>query len=304
VFAHPCLTVITSIGLDHTEYLGTTREEIAAEKAGIIKAGVPVVFVEDKVTAPVIRACAEEMGSFCQSVDKSAVKIIKKNRKGIDFSFGNRYDDTVIWHVPFAAEYQIENAMLAISAMEVLFAEYGKQLPKSFRDALARTTWEGRMEEIADGIYLDGGHNLPGIEALLSGMDTFADSWTGKKMLLFSAVKEKNYRDMAHKLIDGFHPDVIIFTEIPGERKVPLNELMALMCKKNDHDEHADCGNYEPEDADEPNGPEVFGCEDVADAYEFAKMIKRDEDLLLCTGSLYLVGAIKALEMEAPEGDR
>lgn len=281
VFRHPVLTVITSIGMDHTEYLGDTLEKIAWEKAGIIKPGTPLVYLKGDAAA-VLEARGEELGCLCRGIEKSAVKIIKKSRRGIDFSLRNRYDDTALWHIPFRADYQVENAALAIEGMEMLFTDRDHPvLPEAFHRGLSSVRWEGRMEEVAEGVYLDGAHNLPGILALSGSLESIAGEYPGKRVLLFSAVRDKQYAEMFFILNEKFRPDVIVFTELSGERGLKLEELMQLTGTA--------------EGGIKNTSGNIYGISDPAKAFDVALQKKGGDGILLCTGSLYLIGALKGL---------
>ena len=118
----PVLCIITSVGLDHMQFLGNTIEEIAAEKAGIIKNGVPVIFFDrkDEATA-IVEKYSQKAGAKLYLVEKTQYNLLKITNKAIDFSFNSgyyRYDDLKIKKT---ALYQIENAVLAVKAYELLF---------------------------------------------------------------------------------------------------------------------------------------------------------------------------------------
>ena len=153
---HPLAAVITSVSLDHMEYLGDTVSKIAGEKAGIIKAGVPVIFDNTSAEASsVIRAKAEEMGSRAWPVDNTSysgleldgdhLKLLAKNKDG---------DREYRLDIPFAAEYQAVNSMLAFHTAE-LMGIGGDVICRGIGQAV----WPGRMEQIMKDVYLDGAHN-------------------------------------------------------------------------------------------------------------------------------------------------
>ncbi len=125
-FTHPLLTIITSISLEHTEYLGDTIEKIAAEKAGIIKQGVPVLYdagneKADQVISTKASACQAKI----YPVHRNSLKFPKFNGKYIDFYFQCDYDVDTKISIPFAAPYQMMNMTLAYQAMRMLEPETG-----------------------------------------------------------------------------------------------------------------------------------------------------------------------------------
>ena len=147
---HPCLSVITSISLDHTEILGGTIRQIAGEKAGIIKPKAPVFYDgSSREASEVIRSIALERGTPCREISKNAFEIQEVNRKYIAFSRTNAYDkDVMNVRVPICGCYQAMNAEIALEAAEYLLREeeiHGER----WQEALASVRWEGRMEEAA-----------------------------------------------------------------------------------------------------------------------------------------------------------
>ena len=184
----PVACVITSIGLDHMEYLGDTVEQIAGEKAGIIRPEVPVFFAQ---TAPgsdsVIEKTAEKEGCFCKKIGKDAYEILGIEDKHIAFSCASAYYGTTTWKLNNIGTYQPGNALLAMEVMRYLFKENGHL--QEWRTALARVKWAGRMEEILPKVYVDGAHNVSAIQAFARSVPKNPDG----NIILFSAVKDKEY---------------------------------------------------------------------------------------------------------------
>ena len=183
----PVACVITSIGLDHMEYLGDTVEQIAGEKAGIIRPEVPVFFAQ---TAPgsdsVIEKTAEKEGCFCKKIGKDAYEILGIEDKHIAFSCASAYYGTTTWKLNNIGLYQPHNALLAMEVMRGLFGENGH--PHLWKEALEAVRWRGRMEEVLPGVYVDGAHNISAVKAFAETVEKagFADA------VLFSAVRDKD----------------------------------------------------------------------------------------------------------------
>ena len=117
----PIACVITSISLDHMQYLGNTVGEIAGEKAGIIVPGVPVIYDgNSREAAEVIRDQAVRLGAPFFEVKREDTEILRNTRTGIDFSMKNGYYENTIFTIPFIAGYQVMNAALAVKTLEVL----------------------------------------------------------------------------------------------------------------------------------------------------------------------------------------
>lgn len=191
----PELTIITSVGMDHMEYLGDTIEKIAYEKAGIIKPGVPVIyFRRDEAAARVIEDTAKERGADIIPVEKSDYIINHLGNKTIDFSLHNRYYSYCNLQIQKTSLYQVENVSLAVTAFRMLMERRNvpeQDIEKTVRNALLQFYWEGRMEEIAPHIYVDGAHNVEAVNAYIETMNRLHGEYD--KILVFAAVKDKEY---------------------------------------------------------------------------------------------------------------
>ena len=140
----PEVCVITSIGLDHMEYLGNTVEQIAGEKAGIIRPGVPVFYAQSAEESDrVIEKTAAQLRSSCKKIGKDAYEILGIEDKHIAFSCTNAYYGTTTWKLNNIGSYQPGNALLAMEVMQYLFWEKGHV--DRWREALAQVKWQGRM---------------------------------------------------------------------------------------------------------------------------------------------------------------
>lgn len=274
----PVVTVITSIGMDHTEILGETLEEIAAEKAGIIKKGVPLICDgTNPVTRDILKKTAENVGTICREISENAFEIRKITDQHIAFSTTNRYDDTAEWILRTTAVYQPLNAVLALETVQYLI----DQPEASWKEVLAETIWKGRMEEIRPGIILDGAHNMQAVRALVKSIQIQRSMQRddGKLIVLFSAVKEKDYHEMIHYICRELPADLFVVTHIPSSRGVKSAEL------KDDFERWARCPVVEMKEADA--------------ACSYILKCKREQDRIYCFGSLYLVGEMEELLREA-----
>lgn len=274
------ISIISKISLDHMEYLGDTLEQIAYEKAGIIKQGVPVVYLQsDKKVSKVIEDTAKNNGSLCYFVGKEDISLTKINKKTIDFSVKSRYYDYISLTVSTVALYQMENVALALLAIDLLDKE--KKITEDQKYCgISNVKWEGRMEEISPDIFVDGAHNVDGIDAFIQTVQSKKDG--NKNHLLFSVVKDKQYDKMIHLLIKSNLFIDITVTTISGSRQVPIDQLERIFSL------------YDKQP--------VYYYEDARKAYEFCRINKGAEDRLFIVGSLYLVGLIKTfMEEEKPD---
>ena len=227
---NPLACVITSISLDHMQFLGNTVREIAGEKAGIIVPGVPVIYDgNDKDAAEVIAAKAKELGSPAYKVVQGGAKVLGNNKDGIDFCLKDGYYGDTRFHIPFIAWYQVMNASLALTTMEVL----KDKLPvgmEQLQAGIKNTRWQGRMETILPGVIVDGAHNEDGVRRFVETAERFQEEYP--LTLLFSAVNDKDYQDMIHTICSRIRFRKVVTTEVGGYREVPSARLAEIFRKE------------------------------------------------------------------------
>ena len=267
----PVCSVITSIGYDHTELLGNTLEEIAAEKAGIIKKGTPVIYMEGaEESNRVIEETAKNLGNRCKKIGKNAFKILGIQNKSIAFSCASAYYEDVTWRLNNTGAYQPENACLALEVMRLLFGE-AKQL-RAWQEALSQVIWKGRMEEVQPDVFIDGAHNISAVERFA---ESVKKNSTGQgTILLFSAVQDKDYEQMIAYLCRQVDAEIYLVTQIQDKRAEARGILAETFRRFTDRP--------------------VLEMETIADAWEYI-MKNQNGRRVYCLGSLYLVGMIKEL---------
>ena len=271
VVEKPLACIITSISRDHTEYLGDTLEAIAGEKAGIIKAGVPVIYdASQPGPASVIAAKAKEMGSPAWPMEPSFYEMKTQSREGITFTFAYPGGEKAELAIPYVAKYQMMNAGLAFYTMHILQDVH--DIPKNvLAEGLSKIKWPCRMEMAAPGVIIDGAHNEDGIAQFVSTAGYFAKE--NEITILFTAVADKHYHEMIGEICEGIHPSHVVATQIDGSRVVPA-EVLAEDFRK------AGC-------------TDVCAEPEIGAAYEKA-LGKKGSGMLFCVGSLYLAGELKA----------
>lgn len=202
VIRRPEAAVITSIGLDHMQYLGDTIPQIAAEKAGIIKPQTVVIYDDNQSEASgVIAARAEAL-----------------HVKAYPVSAKERYQE-----VDFPAPYQAMNAALAVKTLEVLLV---KGVSADIcRQGLEHVSWPGRMEQAAEDIWLDGAHNPHGVHAFLEAASRLQQKCGKNIHLLFAAVADKDYNEMIQMLVKELDPDRVTVVQLKSERGLNLKLL-------------------------------------------------------------------------------
>ena len=274
VVRHPLLTVITSISLEHTEILGETIPEIAAEKAGIIKPLVPVVFdANEPLAKQVILQIAEEYGAPVKGISWKNINILLNSGKSIDFSLNCGYDVTEV-RIPFPARYQVMNAALVLAGLVYLQEKFSIPREAVLR-GLSEVHWPGRMEEIYPDVYLDGAHNVAGIRAFLNAVNGMT---TEPSVLLFSMVREKNYEEAIRLLCREGSWEVIILTVIPDNPRA-----MDMECLQQ-------CFAGEAE-----SNVRILTIEDPREAFFAAMAGRKTGQKMFCAGSLYLIGELKRM---------
>lgn len=278
--AEPMLTIITSISLEHTEYLGDSIGAIAGEKAGILKPGVPVVFdANEREATAVIVSRAKELSCPYYGISKNMCQILEIKRNFIEFSISTRYDKDTRWRIPFAAEYQVVNAALAVTAIRWLLEKQQvslqldeTQVTDALKETLSRTRWAGRMEEAEPDVFLDGAHNLAGVTAFVAAADKLCSQDAERPILLFSMVKEKDYEHAIQCLAQSVNWGAVLVATIPNQRGIPAEELQQIFSREK---------------------ISVEAIDDYKKAYDRAYFMKKSGQKLFCTGSLYFIGALK-----------
>ncbi len=269
----PLASVITNIDLEHTEFLGTTLGQIAAEKAGIIKPGVPVVTgaIQPEAVA-VIEQQARLAGSsvFRMPRDFGA----EQANAGPEQEFDYRGIFARLPHLRIAmlGRHQVGNACLALAAAECI-GKAGVTIPEAaLRAGLADAVWEGRLERVAQrpDIYLDGAHNPASARVLAEALRDLKRSYH-RMVLVVGILKDKDYRGILDRLVPL--ADRVVVTRPNYSRALDTAALAAEINAL--HRNVASTGS-------------------VAEAIDLVRREARGDDLIIITGSLYTVGDARA----------
>jgi len=197
IIENSLLSVITGIALDHTAFLGDTVEKIAAEKAGIIKKGCPVLFGgSDANASKVISGRAHLLSSDFYDVDYSDLTDVKMSLDGSKFDFGS-YKDI---EISLLGSYQPRNAVLVLSAIDILKSRGVEISESAIRDGLRKARWQARFEIVSKDplIIFDGAHNPQGIAAAVESIKLYFGE---KKIYLLTGVlRDKDYTAIAKDL--------------------------------------------------------------------------------------------------------
>lgn len=262
---HPLVSVITTIGLDHQDLLGTTLEEITAQKAGIIKAGKQVVVGPvTRECMDVIREIASEKGATVQAFGED-FSLVEDSYQDIELTIP-------LEQLALKGAFQKENATVAIRAFRSWMEATGRSVqPECIEAALRVVSWPGRMEvlQATPLVIIDGAHNLPAIERLVQNMTIRVGK---KQTLLFSALTRKDSQQMLLRLQEAL-PDVnIILTSFHPSRGMSI--------ARSDVEAYLD-------------SPQVSYEESFEDVIDRFASSTEDKSELWVTGSLYFIAEVR-----------
>ncbi len=273
----PLLSVITSVDYDHVQILGGTIESIAREKAGIIKAGVPVV---TGVKRPEALRVIEEMAasrkaSLYKVNHRFSIKEKSFSEAGQVFDYRSVFGGIEDMVITMKGRHQLENVGVAIMALEVLKKYYAVVWEEEdLRHGLQATSWMGRMELISQQplVLLDGAHNPQGIEALANSLQSY---YADKHItVMFSAMKDKEIIPMLRHLSPFI--DRLILTQFEYSRAATAQEMMKLL--------QAESASLEVE---------IYIEENWYAAYNQILRELTEDHILVMAGSLYFVSEVR-----------
>lgn len=264
------ISIITSISMDHMEYLGDTIEEIADAKAGIIQEdGLVVTTNKDPKILGVIEKEAKEKSAELFYTKDLESEILKSYLKGIDFKLkldGEKED----FQLTQIGDYQVENAIGAIYALYLLNKRGILKISlDDIKKRIKTSTWKGRMEIVSRDplIILDGAHNFDGIKRLAESLENFKFK---KLHLIMSILADKEHKKMLEEIAS--YTDEVVFVNLDYKRGTSPEELSR-------------------EASDYGLKGQVMTIDEALDYY---KKTYEDGDLILITGSLYFVSEARS----------
>ena len=285
----PAVSIITSISRDHTRQLGSRLDQIAREKAGIVKPLVPVV---SGVTSDPARSVIVEV---CQSRNAPLFEL------GRDFGYryqaptvgsGNTPDDSSAptvdietpgktWRnlaLPLVGEHQARNLALAVVAAQRLQEQGWKISDAAVELGLAQLRWPGRIEVLSrqPTVIVDAAHNWEAVAALLRTLD---ESFPARRrVLVFAATRDKDVLGMLRQLLPRF--DTVVVTCFQNNpRHVPVEALVSMVRGLTDQPLHA--------------------AADAAAAWKLARRFASGDDLICVTGSFFIAAEMRELLVDA-----
>ena len=266
----PAVCAITAIGMDHMQYLGHTLREIAGEKAGIIKPGVPVICYppEETEVREVLTARAAKEEAPLRIPEKGQIRIREMNARYsmADFQTGKHTWKNLKVSLP--GEHQTVNALVVLCILDELEEQGIHVTEKAVTEGLGNTFWPGRLEWCGN-LIMDGAHNAQGIAAFTRYVQ---EQLSGrKKVLLTGVLKEK----LSEEMLGGLAcvTDTAVTVKPDSPRAMTADELAGLLRGK---------------------GMNACAANSLKEGLETAKKLAGEDGLILATGSLYFIGALRS----------
>jgi dihydrofolate synthase/folylpolyglutamate synthase len=288
----PDISVVTNISLDHQQYLGNTVQEIAMEKAGIIRSGRPFITTD---TNPTSRQVLENECKNKRGILYEMNRDFSTSGDDTNFNFYTNNRTIPNLHLSLTGRHQILNAAAAIQAV-ITLEESGIRIPNSaIKDGLLKASWPGRFEVIHKhpNVILDAGHNPAGIQTLVQTVKDYyltplhppyqGESNRGHPhyqrnsnpvTVVFAVSKDKDWQTMVTMLSEI--TDTFVITSYEGERSADPQELESFIYSNR---------------LNGSNHTHVFI--PSKNALNHALAITPDNGVIIVTGSIFLIGEIK-----------
>lgn len=263
----PEVAVLTNIGLDHTDFLGSTLEEIAVTKAGIIKeGGHAVIYPSTPSVEAILADICQKRNVSMKKVDFSQIHSVSHSLEGQVFDCGNRKG----LQLPLLGQHQLYNAAVTLYIMDTLIQKGWTITEEHIRTGMAQTKWAGRFDIVGhDPLFIiDGGHNPQCLEALVKNIE---DYLPGRHIVgLTGVLADKDYGDMYKPVLPLIREFVCITP--PSIRKLEAAELA----------EHL-----------RQTGAKATPCDTIEQGVRLAKQLAGQDGVVLCFGSLYSISEIQ-----------
>ncbi|MBK1469136.1 bifunctional folylpolyglutamate synthase/dihydrofolate synthase [Parvimonas parva] len=270
VAQNPLITLITSISLDHQQFLGNTIPEIALEKAGIIKENVPLVlYSQSKEAMDSIIGVANSKNSKVILNDLEKIELLENTKNGQIIN----YKDFKNLKINLLGSHQINNATISLELLEQLRKMGFEISNESIYNGFSSVTWPCRFELVSKNpdFILDGAHNIDGIDKFISNMNFYYKD--NKKIGIFGVLADKDYNEMLAKIVPCF--DVFLTVRPDSDRAMESKELKERIEKLTEK--------------------KVYSFENYQDAINKAIEISKEDDVISAFGSLYFVGEVRNL---------
>src|SRR5712692_6248058 len=295
----PLVSVITSISYDHIQILGNTLTEIASEKAGIIKAGGVVVTSAQAPEAllAIAAVCQQRRAALVRAGsaggDPAQAEVAAGKLPGLSYRYQleQRTEERqrfTIWtpertytglEIPLAGQHQLENATLALAALDALHKKGILWDEQALREGWRKVRWPARIDVIEHNptIVVDGAHNADSMQKLIQALhDSFSFH---RLMVVLSLFRDKDLVGIARALE---HADIVVLTRIASPRAATIEQMQDAFAR------------YAPH-------VEIYAANDSRGAMDLAFDLAGSNDLICATGSLHFAGEV--LRWAAARGD-
>lgn len=281
LITRPLLSLLTPVSMDHMGFLGNTLSGIAAVKAGIIKEGCPVVSAgQSPEVMAVIRSRAERMHAPLTVADgEQASGIVCTPEETSFWVRGGEGGEKTRIRLGLSGSWQVQNALCALKALEILAAAYPGITRESVLEGLRKVRWPGRLERISrnPAVFLDGAHNEDAVRRLRESMDLM---FPGKRIIyIMGVLADKEYAGMIRMM---FRSGDQVFTVTPPNPRALSAEALA-------------------EELERQNICAV-SCGSAAEAVSRALAEAGEQGIVLAFGSLFCLGEIRRAFAEKTAG--
>ncbi|SHJ67866.1 bifunctional folylpolyglutamate synthase/dihydrofolate synthase [Tepidibacter formicigenes] len=274
VVKKPLICVITPISMDHTDYLGDTLGKIAYEKGGIIKENCDVVmYPQEKEAEDVIKDLVQEKNSILTTANIKDKEIIKGDIYGQTFNLNLNNENYERLEIKLIGDHQVNNAILALNVINILKNKYDFEINKqSIYKGLKETKWPGRIELLMEKplFIIDGAHNKDGAISLTNSIDKYLNN--KNITLLIGMLKDKDVDSVLKVLIPKCSK--IITTTPDSDRALTAKDLKEKIIDL---------------------GKECISINDIEDAVKLSINECKEDEIIICAGSLYMIGAVRSI---------
>ncbi len=266
----PEVAVITNVSLDHMDRCGNTVEEIAMQKAGIIKEKVPVVTAAaDKALGPITAMSVFKQASLYIFGRDFTGKEVTSTMEGQTFTLSaGEYHSN--YNIVLPGAHQIANTAVAVVAAKLVSKNDARITEAALHEGVTHTTWPGRLERIekAPDVILDGAHNPEGAKALRAALDKY---YAGQPLhFVFGMMSDKAINEVAAILFKQRDKVNTVLAD-KGPRAASAQQLAKIV------------------------GDKAIAYESIEEAYKAARQAAGKNGIVCICGSLYLLGTFKAI---------
>jgi dihydrofolate synthase/folylpolyglutamate synthase len=271
----PIISIITSISFDHMNLLGNTLAEIANEKAGIIKEDIPtLIYPQEKEAMEVIKKKCEQTNSKLYQINEASIELLKIEKGSSPYQeIKVNGKDEYIVKLPLLGEHQMMNLAVAIKAIEILNENSEIKISKEIiSNSIKNVKWKGRLEVLKTDplVVIDGAHNIQGISKLKTNVEKYFNY--ENLYLILGILADKDIETMVKTIVPIAKK---VYAVTPNSNRAEL----ALDLKKEVLKYNLNC--------------EAF--EGYEEAYLKAKADSTERDLILASGSLYMIGDMRKI---------